>query len=113
MSCCDTSGNCSEKQQQDNKQFDIPEKFKDAIDILGDKQVLKLITKKGSDSAERATAGCTAQARWYMPIMHFMPIMQNEFWVKFRQKEVVFNGFSKVYNFKYQKFRLRRPVTSI
>jgi len=77
MSCCDTSGNCNENQQEKvqqeceiSKQFDIPEKFKDAIDVLGDKQVLKLITKKGSDSAERASAGCTA-------ILHYTGTLTN------------------------------------
>merc|ERR1711976_987761 len=72
--CCDEQGSCSKPSEINAKQnnFDIPEKFKSAevVDVLGDQQVLKLITKKGSDSPARATAGCTA-------ILHYTGTLTN------------------------------------
>lgn len=56
--CCDEKGNCN-KEEEPVAEFDIPERFKDAIDICGNKMVLKLITKEGSGSG-RATGGSTA-----------------------------------------------------
>lgn len=56
----------------DEKNFDIPERFQAAevVDILGDQQVLKLVTKAGADSSERAAAGCTA-------ILHYTGTLTN------------------------------------
>merc|ERR1711976_805145 len=72
--CCDEQGSCSKPSEINAKQnnFDIPERFKgaDVIDVNGDQQVLKLITKKGADSPARATAGCTA-------ILHYTGTLTN------------------------------------
>lgn len=42
----------------------IPDRFKNATDILGDGKILKIITKKGNGSAARATHGCTAKIHY-------------------------------------------------
>ena len=45
-------------------EFTLPEKFKDAIDILGNQKVYKLITKEGDASPSRATKNTTAQIHY-------------------------------------------------
>jgi len=61
----------TDETKPETKQFDIPERFlaENVVDVLGDQQVLKLVTKEGTGS-ERATAGCTA-------VLHYTGTLTN------------------------------------